>query len=425
MIKFSDSSKSDHLWDEVKKASNPELVDALRDLYSIYDAELVDWCAGLYDPKIGGFYYSNSARDNEKTVWQGKEYDLLPDAESTCQAIGFVRRSGITSDTEGFYGPFIPDWMKKKTADFIFSLQDPDGFFYHPQWGKNIGLSRRARDLSWSKIMLGGFGRELRYPTLLDADKPKTEVTLVPEHMQSKEKLIAFLDSLDFENKSYAAGNNVASQFLQIKGQGLGDVVIDYLNSHQHADTGLWHSKTDYYGVNGLMKISGIYNNAGLVIPHATEAAMSAIDAITSEEEIKGVVDLWNTWVAVHNIVKSLRTFGGEEGERQASAILERVKREAIGAVKATKEKIAPFKKPDHAFSYCREYPAPTSQGAPVCVPYLPEGDMNATVISVTLMIEMVHNALGLFDKMVPLFGKEEGERFLSIVEENRRRGEN
>ena len=303
-----------------------------------------------------------------------------------------------------------------------YSLQDPDGFFYHPQWGKNIGLSRRARDLNWSRIMLREFGRELRYPTLLDEAKPKSDDTLVPEHMQSKEKLIAFLDSLDVENKSYSAGNCVSSQFLQIKNLGLGDVVIDYFNARQHPDTGHWHSVSNYVAVNGLMKISGIYNSAGLVIPHSMEAAMSAIDAITSDEPIQGVVDLWNTWVAVRNIVMSLREYGGEDGEKQARAILDRVQREALGAIKATKEKIAPFKKPDHAFSYCREYPAPTSQGAPVCIPYLPEGDMNATVISVTLMIEMVYNALGLFDKMVPLFGKEEGERFLAIVEENRKK---
>jgi len=422
MLKFSESKESEKLWSELRESSNRELVDAIRELYSIYDSELVDWVAGLFDTEVGGFYYSNSARDNEKTVWQDKEYILLPDAESTCQAIGFINSSGIANSKGGAYGDFLPEWAKVKIADYIYGLQDPDGFFYHPQWGKNIANSRRARDLSWSINMLSGFERKLKYPTILDKKEEKTEDTLIPDHLSSREKLIEYLDSLDVAHNSYSAGNQISSQFAQAQSVGLGDVIIDYLNALQHPETGHWHSESNYYAVNGLMKISGIYNRAGLVIPHSMEAAMSAIEAITSGEEIRGVVDLWNTWVAVHNIQNSLRTFGGADGVREADEIRETLKRRAVGAVRVTKEKILPFKQPDFAFSYTRKYPAPTSQGAPVCIPYLPEGDMNATVISVTLMIQMVYNALGLRDKLVPLFGDKEGERFIDIIESNRKK---
>ena len=424
MIKFSDSSKSDHLWDEVKKASNPELVDALRDLYSIYDAELVDWCAGLYDPKIGGFYYSNSARDNEKCVWQGKEYDLLPDAESTCQAIGFVRRSGITSDTEGFYGPFIPDWMKKKTADFIFSLQDPDGFFYHPQWGKEIGLSRRARDFNWSISMLQRLGREKKYSTMLDKPAEKKEEkseTLIPDHLKSEEAFIEWLDSLDVEHNSYPAGNTTSSQFAQIRSQGLAEVCLDYYTKRQNPENGLWHAKSDYYGVNGFMKISGLYNAAGLVIPYSDKAAYSAINAIASDEPINAVVDLWNNWVAISNIKASLRKFGGDKEKALADEIVKILRKDAVAAIRKTKEKIAPFKKADHSFSYSKNYASPISQGQPVCIPYLPEGDMNGMVIAVTLMIGMIYGALDLTSYAVPLYGEEESKRFLEIIDSKRK----
>ncbi len=422
MIKYSDSPKSAEKWKKLEEVTSPEFVDAMKDLYSIYDAELVEWVANLYDPKIGGWYYSNSARDNDTAVWQEKEYKMLPDAESTCQALGFVGSSGISGGKP--YEEFLPEEMKKEIGDFIYSLQDPDGFFYHPQWGKNIGLSRRGRDFSWSTSMLERLGRKLRYPTILDKPAEKNEdvgETLIPDHLKSKEAFIEWLDSLDVEHKSYPAGNTTSSQFAQIISQGLADVCIDYYTKRQNPENGLWHDKSDYYGVNGFMKISGIYNRAGLVIPYSDKAAYSAMAAIESDEPIGAVVDLWNNWVAIANIKTSLRKFGGEEGCAFAEELVKELRRRAIGAIRKTKEKIQDFKKPDHSFSYARKYPSPISQGCAVCVPYLPEGDMNAMVISVTLMIGMIYGALDLGGYAVPLFGEEESKRFLEIIESKRR----
>jgi hypothetical protein len=191
MIKYSDSPKSREKWKKLEEVTSPEFVEAMKDLYSIYDYELFEWVAKLYDPKIGGWYYSDSARDNEKCVWKEKEYTLLPDAESTCQALGFIGASGISLGKN--YEDFLPEVMKKEIGDYIYSLQDPDGFFYHPQWGKNIGLSRRARDFNWSIGMLKRLGREKKYPTMLDKPEEKKEEkteTLIPDHLKSKEAFI-------------------------------------------------------------------------------------------------------------------------------------------------------------------------------------------------------------------------------------------
>jgi hypothetical protein len=422
MIKFSDSSKSDAYWQKLLDKTNPDLVDAMRDFYSIYDTELVEWFAELYDPKVGGWYYSPSARDNETVTYNGKEYLLRPDAESTCQALGFIGASGIADEVDAKYERFLPTWMKKQIADYIQGLQDPDGYFYHEQWGKNIPLPRRARDFTWSRNMLERLERPLKYPTILDAPEMKTKDTLIPDHLSSEAKFIDYLDSLDVPNKSYHAGNTVSSQFSQIKSQGLGEVCVKYFNERQHADTGLWHAEQNYYGVNGLMKISGIYNSMGLVIPHSMEAAFSAIAAIESDEVVNGGVDLWNNWVAIQNICTSLIKFGGEDGARQVDEIRARIWQNAAGAVRKTRQKITPFKRADHAFSYGKKYPSPTSQSMPVCIPGLDEGDINGCVIASTLMIGMVYGGLGLADCRVPLFGKEEGELFLSIVEKNNAR---
>ena len=424
MIKYSDSPKSAEKWKRLEEVTSPEFVDAMKELYSIYDYELFEWVANLYDPKIGGWYYSDSARDNEKCVWQEKEYTLLPDAESTCQALGFINSSGISLGKS--YAEFLPEEMKKEIGDYIYSLQDPDGFFYHPQWGKNIGLSRRARDFNWSVGMLGALGRTPKYSTITDKPSEKKEdkgETLIPDHLKSKEAFIAWLDSLDVEHSSYPAGNNTSSQFPQIKSQGLAEVCIDYYTKRQNPENGLWHATANYYGVNGFMKISGIYNSAGLVIPYSDKAAKSAIDAIASDEPIGAVVDLWNNWVAISNIKSSLRRFGGEKEKALADEIVKTLRRDAVAAIRKTKEKIEPFKKADHSFSYAKKYASPISQGQPVCISYLPEGDMNGMVIAATLMIGMIYGALDLSEYAVPLYGEEESKRFLEIIEEKRRNG--
>ena len=53
MIKFSDSPASDALWKSLSDRTTPDLVDAFRELYSIYEVGLVEWFADLYDTERG------------------------------------------------------------------------------------------------------------------------------------------------------------------------------------------------------------------------------------------------------------------------------------------------------------------------------------------------------------------------------------
>ena len=422
MIKFSDSPKSDGYWARIREELPEDTVKALRELYSIYDTELVEWFANLYEPKIGGFYYSNSARDNETTVYEGKEYRLLPDAESTCQALGFVSFSGIGDGLK--YPEFLPKWMRDDIADFIYGLQDVDGYFYHPQWGKDITVSRRSRDFNWCRDMLLQLGREKRYKTILDlpADNHKEEVTLIPEHLKSEKAFIEYLDGMDIPNKSYHAGNTLIAQVNEIESRGYLPMLIDYLNSLQHPEVGHWHTETSYYAVNGVMKLSGLYMRAGRVIPNSDKTSMAVIDAISSEVPISGIVELWNTWIAIYNINQCLIKSGGTEEKLLSEKIMKTLRADAARAIMKSAEKVRPFKKSDHAFSYGKDFSSRISQGAPVAFDRLPEGDVNATVIASSSMVRSVFNALGIYELMTPLYGKEEGKMFLDIIENNRKR---
>ena len=415
MVKFSDSKRSEPLWQKLRDKTNPELTSAFRDLYSIYDSELVEWFASLYDHEIGGFYYSPSARDNATVIYNEKEYELLPDIESTWQAMGFIKTSGIAEGYTDAYRDFLPEKMQKRLHDFAYGLQDPDGYFYHKQWGKDITLSRRGRDLGSSKGVISAFGGTPKYRSLIDEGQ-KDEGILIPDHLTTRSKFIDYLDSLDIPNRSYHAGNMLIAQFAQIKSQGLVDVCIEYLNKLQHSDTGHWHTETNYYAINGLMKISCVYKNAGILLPSVRTAAFAAIDAISSEEPCTGITQIWNTWYASRNITSTLRLYG-DEGNRIADEILCELYKVSAPAIRKTAEKTLPMKKPGSSFSDGIDYPCIVSQGSPVCIPPLPEGDVNATVMASNLMTNVVFTALELADYEVPLYGREEGKVFLGIIE--------
>ena len=413
MIKFSDTEKSNERWQALKEVIGDDSYRAMREFYTMYDADLAEWLAGLYDPCIGGFYYSQSARDNKTTVYNEREYTLLPDLESTLQALGIVGASGMTEGRH--YSEFIPEWMKTQIADFTYSLQDPDGFFYHPQWGKEIGQSRRGRDLSWARTILSTFERDMKYTSVADSAKvSEDKKPPIPEHLSSKERFIEYLDSLNIEECSYPAGNTLSAQSIQIKAQGLTDTLIEYLNAKQNPGTGLWHHTENYYGVNGLMKISGLYNSAGRPLPHAKEAAYSAIAAITAPDQIRAVVDLWNTWVAVGRISENLRKY--PDSVALADEILRDVRLGAAEAIVISREKLYPFKKELSSFSYHRNQTSHLSQGMPVAVVGSIEGDVNATMIGSTHMISAILGAMGAASYAVPLLGKEEGDVFLDII---------
>ena len=109
-------------------------------LYSIFGVDTLEWAARLFDYEIGGFYYSNSAKATD---------GYLPDVESTCQALGCLEAVSDVAPFGGMPG-LLSEKTKKLMADFVCSLEDEDGYFYHPQWGKAISTSRRGRDVNWA-----------------------------------------------------------------------------------------------------------------------------------------------------------------------------------------------------------------------------------------------------------------------------------
>ncbi len=456
------------------------IYEQLEALYATYEPSIVNWLAKLYEPHNcfcgeckkgemacygGGFYYSNSARDNEYVYSGGTPYRLMADAESTAQAFALAIESGMVSDR---YNGF-PTEMKEQVIKFLRELQDENGFFYHPQWTKEMtdsSLSRRGRDLGSCTSLLSSLGSMPKYdaPNGAQGEESLGNTSLTAplggsaainasrvvltatyaEHLESDETFRAYLAANlpsdatpggGASNGFYWIGSMLNSQLSQIKqrdlqlaeagaGYSLADILIEWLNTYQNSETGHWSRQADYAGTNGLLKISGIYSALGVAIPHADAAARSAINAITSDETVESVVDIYNTWYAAKNVIKNIETYGARPDVDGAyipiadrlATIRTAIREVAPTAIAATIQKITIFKKSDGSFSYLPDQSSPHSQGMPVAIPGSNEGDVNATVICTTGIISNLAACLEL-PVYPPIFYGAEKIEFSSIIQ--------
>lgn len=379
----------------------------LLELYRLYDEQYYLWLASLWQPEIGGFYYSVSGRDT---------LGMLPDIESTVQAMRFVGRSGLLSATkDSEHHKKIYENVQECIIKYAKSLQAPDdGYFYHPQWGKDITTSRRGRDLGWATSILSDYGATPDYPTALEklAAKDKSEDAGLPEYLLDLEKFNEYLDSFDLETRSYWSGNMLQSQRLQIEAAGKDFVraLFDNLNSRQRSDNGLWEPQVNYASANGLMKIVLMYSAFGEPLPNAVAALNSAIDAALSDEEITFVCQYYNPLITIANILDNIKNGGDTE---TSDRLREVIKNRAAELIKKTREKVSLCKKPDGAFGYKVVGGICHSQGAPVALGGN-ESDVNGASISSMGILSNLARIFGI--ELPTLFGSEDSKLFLELM---------
>ncbi len=141
-----DIKKQELMWDEIAEdAGGGEggraVSDAVKDLYTIYDDRLVDWTANLYDKGWGAFYASPVGKVTE---------GFVPDIESTHQMFSFIEGSGMLDANGRSCKLGLPEWMMPQIVYYTKSIQDKNGYFYHPHWSKTTAdeqISHKSRDL--------------------------------------------------------------------------------------------------------------------------------------------------------------------------------------------------------------------------------------------------------------------------------------
>ncbi len=452
-LQVNDDKLLDGIWLKLESEVGSELVSELKPLHKLLGNDgIVSWIANLYDPEIGGFYYSNSGRNTE---------GFLPDVDSTYQAITFIlNNSGMAKDY-GYGNGDIPDWMKQQMVRFAKGLQDPEtGFFYHPQWSRELvdaNENRRGRDLDRAVYLLRMFGSSptydtpngykgdgiladgtpvpvstsaltttIRIPTVAAVSKVvPVSSAYVPEHMRTKAAFQNYLATFELYNNSYRVGNHIGNQISQIQARenqlraesanwSIAEELISWYNRHQNPNNGMWDDKSDRDAVNGLFKINGQYTVLGYEFPNAVKAAQAATVSITSDEEAEHVVELYNAWSCVGSIVDNVRQFGSEES---ASLIIEAIRSVAVESVEKTFKVYEEFQKSDGAFSYYKDHSSGESQGVPVGLG-LDEADVNATTLVSSGVWSAIFRALDLYENYPPLFTSSDMQRFNDIISE-------
>ena len=398
-LELVDEFRKEELSDEVENLRmylDDSVVDSLVNFYTLYGSELYLWLANLYDPDVGGFYYSGSARNTE---------GFLPDLESTGQALNLIDNSGLSALYGGNWEDMLPKEITDKIGAFVLSLQYSDGYFYHPQWGTSISSSRRGRDAGWAADIIRALGLVPKYDTASGSIKGENPVVpsskgdltdrlgmsvvvaasaVLPtaaSELSSEAAFRTYLDNANISKNSYSIFNNLNARISEIKKADLWDFLLGYLAEKQF-DNGLWEPTVSYNSVNGLMKVSTFFNSTP-PFPRAEAAVSSVMEIMRREptEDIEAIVFVYNTWVAAYNILFYCEDTIEEE-YRAALASSEYIDK--------TFKKLAVFKRTDGGFSYNRTTSAHTSQGEHVAVEGTMESDVNATSIAISTLTYML-----------------------------------
>lgn len=430
-----------------KKELAEDIVNALRELYSIYNKEQIVWIANLYDPTTGGFYYSNSARDNEEVECEGKIYKLRPDLESTSQATGMLITSHMADSYDGSIADALPEWMGKQIAEFAKNLQDEEtGYFYHPQWGKertNKWKNRRGRDLQWGIRLLDRFNDAPLYKTPLEDRSDDNSVKRSP-HLESKEAFIEFLNGYKIDpNDPYSAyrvGNQLESQSPEIAARdaelkklgadySLTAILKEWLDARYNAENGTWtNADLCYDSCNGILKICSTYAKCGIPLPDPIAPLKVAIKCITLQTRPDHICCILNPWYALNTIISIIKNSTAYSTEK-ISEILENMNTEILKnypeMIRITAEKLKIFLKEDGSFSYNETHSCHYSQMMPVAIPNTNEGDFNATSICTVSIPTHIFDYLGI--RSIPLYTEADRMRLVSLLEKNKRnaKGEN
>ena len=421
------------------------IIRELKNLYTLYDERMVVWLANLYDPGVGGWYHSNSARDTE---------GYLPDVENTYVALSFVADSGMAEMFDDNWVLATPDWILEDIGNWIYSLQDEDGFFYHPQWPKKyieaIGAqSRITRDRGSAKEVLNRMGKPAKYgaaipsenglPSRLEDASAAVAVSKVVGtsallwQYESVENFREYLDGLEAQLvgasdadkawKFYSWGNTFQSSTGYVKADPeMRQMLIDFFEKHQSPNTGLWGEKLTYDLANGLHKVGAVYNALGAPLKYMDKIVDSIFEILMYDVKTNpaACVFIYNTWSCIPCIYTNIRNMSGvplEEREEKCNEIKARVYELAEDAIRVTYDQVKGTQMPDGSYGYNRTGSSYAAQGCHTAVPGSREGDVNGNQIASLAIIHYIMRSLDLPDFEVPLFTEKERAMFFGIIE--------
>ena len=408
-----------------------EKIAAVKRLYALYGEETMLWYARLWDPVTGGFYYSNSARDTE---------GFLPDIEDTAFAFAnllggfkiFQSRQDFL-DRLSFWGLNNVD---TRIVNWIESLRAPDGFYYHPQWGNRVDDTGLFRHHNCASSLLRGFG------ALAETD-PKTESvpkkpTNLPAYLESKEAVIAWLDSFNWSrNQTYHSASVVGVMYDTLAEIGLIDTVIDYFDKKfEIYGNGTFESEIDMMSLNGTMKVTDLYLTASRTFPCFEKVLEATVKVLVGDEPtpilICSIANPFRNLTALKRMAnREIETAEAalqkatEENRLTLTEALQRARarltylnetidRNAVAIIEKTTERLSAYRRSDGAFSL-----RATGCGAETCgVQWgyrIAESDVNGTNQAIGVIISAIFYSV-LDEPPVAVWSPETREKFIRIL---------
>ena len=407
-------------WSRVEAEFGTDIAYSLKTLYSFYGDSVYKWIANLYDIENGGFYYSNSARDYE---------GFLPDIESTTQALWLITATGLTSHLGNDLTAALPEDVVEQTLQFVYSLYDEsDGYFYHEQWGKDIGSSRKGRDINSALDVirkLGGTPPENHALNRLEGGVAQAVSKVVATSsvkpvgfLSSQKELLDWLESLNINTDSHSAGHTIESVSSQISAAGYGEFVLDWLDSKQ-LESGLWQTvdpKNPYMALSGLLKIGSCYNKLDRLMKRCENMVDTAIDVILSDVDPAIVIYVYNPWGGLKYALNNMSAANNEAKANgnplpyDYDAAFSRVLEKFPDMIDVTIDKLSLFQKSDGSFSYYQGVSAAYTQGTHVSLG-VKEGDVNGTSLGMTTMFTTLYEILKV--PTVPLYNEDDYNEFI------------
>ena len=407
-------------WNELEAKIGKKPCDAVKKLYAYYGTDWMRWMANLYDAKSGCFYFSNSTRDLD---------EFFTDAESTCQAIDMLEELGLFKSYKGgHWSGALPKEMRERCLAYIQAMQDPDdGYFYHPQWGKDVANHhcRLGRDYAQCLVLIDIMGGKPLYKTATERmaeavatdEKDTKNEAAFPDHLKSEEAFHAYIDRIIKPNTFHGVGHILSSQAPLIKAAGLAEACMEHLNAYQSPETGCWGDgvEHEYDQLSGIIKISGLYSSLGGRLRYMDKVIDFAINTVLSKRDPDNICFVFNSIGGLGAAVSTVRKTSDPTATdcTNIDVVLKKVYDKLPEMIDATIEKLEKFRYPDGSFSYLQGRTMTNNQGV-IISKGLAEGDVNGTTVAIYYVLNSLFGFIGI--SKVPLLSEENYKEFIEII---------
>lgn len=361
---------------EVSADAISSISDALAAYKGLITRDTLDWVADMYDGVSGGFYFSQSAKENPDKY--------APTIECINWAKDGLRGCGIVTGQSAS----IPDVIRKKFTAFIKDRQGDDNFFYDYYAPENRLYTeasdlKKGRDLAAAKSVLEICGSlsEVILPdaspatmSLMSGDLASKSIT----DIQSEQEFLNWLSvKHPFTQNPYQDGSTLAANRSYIVSRGWESAMISYLVEKQSAD-GLWgDAREEEWAknnrINAALKNCAWFQKGGTAYPKFSEALESVLYAFENYEMPASLCESWNRLELIRCARMSQESISTEAQNK--------IDQNLLSMLKACLLEIKNFKMADGGYSMYKGGGTGLSMDFPVCEAGKAESDMNAFAV--------------------------------------------